>query len=159
MSDRSAGICAPLVATLELIATEHPELLPWQIDVVHHSPARWMVHQLAAAWGVRPLDLGPLAVKAARDLDRLEARRGGWRHACRIVHEPCLAALLDLAVERRERIDVVARRRRLESIARRLAKELEAERQRRWIQRFIGVAATESPQSTSEQGQPGRRTR
>lgn len=118
-----------------------------------------MLHRLAVAWGVRPAGLELVAVKAAQDLDRLEARRGGWRHACRIVHEPHLAALLDLAVERRERIDVVARRRRLESIARRLAKELEAERQRRWIQRFIGVAATESPQSTSDKGQPGRRTR
>lgn len=155
MSVRPPETSTPLIAALELTATEHPQLLPWLIDVVHSSPFRWMLHHLAVAWGVRPMDLGPVVAKAARDLDRLEARRGVWRHVRQVVHAPNLVSLHSVAVERRERVFADLRRRRLDSIARKVANDLEAERGRGWIERFIGVAASASPRSTSTKGALG----
>ncbi len=51
-------IIAPLVAALELSHREHPELLPWLIDVAQKSSAGRLV---AKAQGVRPMVLGPSA--------------------------------------------------------------------------------------------------
>ena len=142
MSEVSRGTTiAPFVGALELTASELPELLPWLIDVVQNSPARWMIHQLEETWGVRSVvDLGSGVLKAVRDLDRLEARPGHWRHARHIVHDPCLAALHDIAVKRHSRIDARARRNRLKAIVRRVAADLETERRCVRIQQFIGVA-------------------
>lgn len=118
---RSAGagsVPAPLVAILELVASEHPEVLDFQLETLLNSVMRSAVLQLAADLGVPLAKLGQTVYRASLDLDRLEKRRGVWRDPVRILESPNVAALLHVCAARAGRVQGVVRRRKLEMILR-----------------------------------------
>ena len=126
----------PLVAVLEMVATQRPDLLPWLVAVFERSPANFTLFQIADEWNLPLQELRSAAAKAADDLDRLEARAVVWIQP-RFLRKPHLGALFRFAVERCQRVGS-RRRQRLENIGRRLERQLELNRRRQWIETFIG---------------------
>lgn len=133
----------PLVALLELTASQRPEILSWLVTTAAHSPASYMLVQLAEEWGTAPGEVGRMATRATEQLNLLERSRR--MPETESPEEPDLAAMLYLAIERHERISSVRRKRQLKKIARRLAGVLEDAWQRRRIESFIGVAEGGKP--------------
>ncbi len=126
---------------LELVASERPDLLGPLIEALEHGPAAHGLTEVAEVWGIRPEDraddLGPVAVRASKHLDRLERRRTGWRHPGELVGSPNVAALASLADARRRRVDGIARARRLDIVRRKVERVAEIERQRRQLAAFL----------------------
>ncbi len=127
---------------LELVATERPELLGPLVKALEYSPARPGLVQVAEVWGVQPedlaADLGAVAARASRHLDRLERRRPGtWRHPAQVVDAPNVEALATVADARHGRAEGMARARRLDILRRKLRRAAEVERQRRELDAFL----------------------
>ncbi len=131
----------PLVALLEVTASERPDLLSSQLNVLETSPHCFGLLKLADLWGIEAKDLLRLVVKTALHLDRLEARNGPRLTTNYVLRQPHLLALYHLAVQRRDRVTggPVRRRRRLTEICQRLEAGLEAASERRRIEAFIGA--------------------
>ncbi|MCP3959941.1 MAG: hypothetical protein GY719_19015 [bacterium] len=127
-----------VVAILELIASEHPPLLDFQLDTLLHSTTRFVVHEFASAFVVPLKQVGQTIHKACLDLDTLERRRAGWRDPALILQTPNIVALLHVCRARAGRIADRYRRRKLEVIERRLRAAQELARSRAWIEEFIG---------------------
>ncbi len=131
-----------IAGLLELVASERPELLAPLVEALEHSPARPGLAEVAEVWGVRSEDraaeLGAVAMRAARHLDRLERRRPGtWRHPRQVVDSPKVQALVILADERHGRVEGIARTKRLNVLRRKLRRVAEVERQRRELDAFL----------------------
>ncbi len=127
---------------LELVATERPELLAPLVEALEYSPARPGLVQVAKVWGVRPedlaADLGAVAAKASKHLDRLEHRRPGtWRHPAQVVDSPNVEALATVADARHGRAEGIARAKRLNILRRKLGRAAEVERARRELGAFL----------------------
>ncbi len=127
---------------LELVASERPDLLGPLIEALEHGPAGHGLAEVAEVWGIRPEDraddLGPVAVRASRHLDRLERRRPGtWRHPNQVVDAPNVEALATVADARHGRADGIARGRRLDILRRKLQRVAAVERQRRELDAFL----------------------
>ncbi len=135
---------AEIAGLLEVIASERPDLLgPVVATLKLDSDSSGGLQELASSWEVRSptpasgrSELFEVALKAARDLDRLEKRRGGWRHPREVVEEPNLTVLYSFTLRRIERSRIV-RGRRLRVLASKLERAYEGERQRRMIEAFI----------------------
>ncbi len=127
-----------IAATLELTATERPELLDFQLEAFLNSPMRFAVLELANAFGVPREKLALTAYKACLDLDKLEKRRGVWRNPAQVLESPNVAALYQLCSARQGRVPGITRRRRLEAICQKLELAWELARDRAWIEAFIG---------------------
>ncbi len=133
---------AYIAGLLELVATERPDLLAPLVETLQNSPGRRGLAKVAEVWGIRPedraADLGAVAVRASRHLDRLERRRPGtWRHPDQVVDAPNVEALATVADARRERADGIARARRLDILRRKLRRVAAVERQRRELDAFL----------------------
>ncbi len=129
-----------LAAMLEILASQRPDLLQVYLDMACNSPARFAMLELAADCSLRDTkDLGQTVLKATADLDRLERRRGGWKHPRDVVHRPNVGGLLVFCHARLQNVTGIGRRRRLEFIARRLQRVHERERTMAWITDFIGT--------------------
>ncbi len=126
------------LATLELIASEQPGLLEFQVHVLCSSTMSFAVQKIAAELGVSPEQLGKAIGRACMDLDRLEKQRGRWRDPAKIVGATNLAALRYVCRTRLNRASKVVRRRRLASIERRVEAALSVARTRAWVDDFIG---------------------
>ena len=138
---------------IELIASHRPDLLPIYLDMASNSPARFAILELASDLGVRETaDLYQTALKIVADLDRLERRRGGWRHPRQVVPAPNVGGLLRFCRARIPNVTGISRRRRLEILARKLQRVHDREKTLAWITDFIGTpghvaeAATSSPE-------------
>ena len=132
------------IAILELTATEHPELLEFQIHVLGNSTMSFALEKLATAFDVSRRRIGSTVLKACKDLDRLEQRRGAWREPAKILDSPNLAALLSVGTARLGRLSR-ARRLRLERIMHKVERAYRLARSRAWIEAFIGPLPKKSP--------------
>ncbi len=143
-----------VAATLELIASERPDLLDFQLEAFLTSSVRLVVFDLATACQA-PLDeLGPVIGKACRDLDALEKARRIWHDPAQVVEEPNVAALLHVTSARTGRARVKAHLRKLEAIGEKLdrfRRQLEAaqkhDRSRSLVESFIGPPLPASEKS------------
>ena len=130
-----------VAAMIELIASHRPDLLPIYLDMASNSPARFAVLELASDFDVRETaDLHPVALKVVADLDRLERRRGGWRHPQQVVPTPNLGGLLHFCRARIQNVAGTSRRRKLEILARKLQRVHDREKTLAWITDFIGTS-------------------
>ena len=128
-----------LAAMIELLASQRPDLLPVYLDMAGNSPVRVAILELVSEFDVRePTGLCEAALKTRTDLDRLEKRRGGWRHPQQVVTQPHIGALLYFCRARIQRVSNNGRRRRLEVLARKLERVREREKTMAWINNFIG---------------------
>lgn len=134
-----------VTALLELTASQRPELLGLQLQTVSTSAMRSTLYELAHTFDVPPERVRATVAKACQDLDRLEGQRGkGWRDPKKVLEAPNVAALFHLCRARVGRISTGRRRRHLESIVRKLKLARDLDRNRAWIEDFIGL-----PQTTS----------
>ena len=141
MKNLPAPLPQRLVEMIELIASHRPDLLPPYIDMAANSPARFAIVNLVSDLDARePADLHRATLKIVSDLDRLERRRGGWRHPRQVVHRPNVGGLLSFCRARIENVSEASRRRRLEVLARKLERAYEREKTLAWITDFIGTA-------------------
>lgn len=130
-----------VVAMIELIASQRPDLLSIYLDLASNSPARYAVLELVEDFNVRETkDLHQAVIKAVADLDRLERRRGGWRHPEQVVSSPNVGGLLYLCRARIHSAMATGRRRRLEVLARKLQRAHDREKTHAWITDFIGIS-------------------
>ncbi|MEM7352470.1 MAG: hypothetical protein AAF657_16845 [Acidobacteriota bacterium] len=131
---------ATFVAMMELTARQRPDLLPAYIDMACNSPARFAVLELVSDLGAKePTDLSRISLKIVTDLDRLEKRRGGWRHPRQVLHKPNVGGLLDFCRARIQNVDESRRKRRLEVMSHKLERAWEREKTLTWITDFIGT--------------------
>ena len=128
-----------VVAILELIGSEHPQLLDFQLDTLIHSTTRFAVHELASAFAVRVPQVGQAIHRACLGLDTLERRRARWKDPALVLQSPNIVALLHVCRARAARVADRYRRRKLEIIERRLQAARELARSRKWIEEFIGA--------------------
>ena len=147
------GTMAPLreamAAMLELVASQRPDLLPAYLDMASNSPARFAVLELASDVDVRDAnDFYPTLLKIVADLDRLERRRGGWKHPRQVVRNPNVGGLLYFCRARIQNVAGIGRRRRLEVMARKLQRVYDREKTRAWITDFIGTSGRRASQGT-----------
>ena len=130
-----------VAALLELVASDRPDILGPLIEALEHGPASCGLAEVAEVWGIRPedraADLGTVAVRAAKHLDRLERRRAGWRHPGQVVDAPNCQALASFANARRVRVVGIARAGRLDILLRKVERVAEVERQRRELNAFL----------------------
>ncbi len=126
---------------LELVASDRPDLLGPLIEALEHGPAGRGVAEVAEFWGIRPEDraddLGPVAVRTAKHLSRLEKRRTGWRHPAQVLDAPNVPALASFADARRGRVVGIARARRLDILRRKVERVAKLEHQRRQLDAFL----------------------
>ncbi len=140
-----------VAAMMELMATHRPDLLPVYLDMATNSPARFAVLELASDFNVRETnELHQATLKIIGDLDRLERRRGGWRHPRQIVQNPNISGLLVFCRARIQNVNGLGRRRRLEVMARKLQRVHDREKTHAWITDFIGRSghAAHGPRAT-----------
>lgn len=148
-SKMSGGATAPLVALIELAASERPQLLDLQLDTVLNSPMRFAAHNLASDFGVPVDQIGVTISRACHHLDRLEKRRGHWRDPSAILESPNVAALLQVCEARLEHVSGKQRQRRLEAILRKLEQAHERARTRAWIEAFLDPPFVEKLEAAS----------
>ncbi len=127
---------------LELVASERPDLLGPLVEVLELGPAGRGLAEVSEVWGIRSedlaADLGPVAVRAAKHLDRLERRRPGtWRHPDQVVDAPNIEALATLADARHGRTEGIARARRLDILRQKLERVARAEQARHELDAFL----------------------
>ncbi len=126
---------------LELVASERPDLLSPLIEALEHSPGSRALVEVAEVWGIQPEnranDVGTVAARASKHLDRLERRRTGWRHPGQVVDSPNVSALASFANTRRGRVVGIARAKRLDIILRKVERAAEIEHQRRQLDAFL----------------------
>ncbi len=127
-------VIEPLVALLELTASYRPELLPWLLSFLPHSPAGYMLEQLAGEWEVRPGEVHRCVEVAARELDRLEMGGDGEPYRMPV---PDLAVLCHFAMKRCERVSGGHRRARLKSLVRQVGSALKVNRRRRKLRGYV----------------------
>jgi len=128
-----------LAAMIELMVSQRPDLLPAYLDMASNSPVRIAMLELATEFKLHePGELYEIALKTGADLDRLEKRRGGWRHPQQVVQQPHIGGLLYFCRARIQRVNSTGRRRRLEVLARKLERVREREKTMAWINNFIG---------------------
>ena len=125
-------------AVLELIATEQPGLLEFQLEALLNSAVRFAVSDLATAFDVPVNRLATVFYQASCDLDRLEQRRGAWRDPVKVLDSPNLAALAYLCRARYQRTRATPHRRKLAAMLRKLEAAQETARSKAWIEAFIG---------------------
>ncbi len=126
-----------VVAVLEAIASERPDLLRPLVSALEHSPAGGELVAIAKAWN-KPVDLlAEVAVTTSEHLERLERRRGVWRHPSQLVASPNVPALASFAQARRDRVPGLDRYRRLDMLALKLGRIAELEHERRAIEAFL----------------------
>ena len=109
------------IAALELTASEHCELLDFQVHVLLHSELRPAMQALAERFAVELRRVGVTVYQACLDLSRLERKRH-WGNPAEVVEAPNLAALHGVCLARLARIQAPARRRKLERIGRKIEK-------------------------------------
>ncbi len=143
-----------MAAMMELMATHRPDLLPVYLDMATNSPARFAVLELASDFNLREAnELHQATLKIISDLDRLERRRGGWRHPRQVVQDPNVSGLLHFCRARIQNVNGLGRRRRLEVMARKLQRVYDREKTHAWITDFIGTSGqTLTGQRPSESG-------
>ncbi|MEM7354026.1 MAG: hypothetical protein AAF657_24705 [Acidobacteriota bacterium] len=127
-----------IAALLELIGSQRPELLDFQIEAI---TSRWHglpLPELADAFGTHPNQLSRTVLEACQDLDRLEKTKEAWQDPAVLLERPNLAALQLLCQARLGRVPKISHRRRLAAIRRRLTKAQELARVRGLIEDFIG---------------------
>ena len=149
MTGKVAPVRDAVAAMLELVTSQRPDLLPAYLDMASNSPARFAVLELASELGIRDADdFYPTLLKIVADLDRLERRRGGWKHPRQIVQNPNIAGLLYFCRARISNVSGIGRRRRLEVMARKLQRVHDREKTRAWITDFIGTSGRPASQGT-----------
>ncbi len=136
-----------IAATLELFASERPELLGFQLEVLLSSSMQRVAENFAADCGAPLRDLDPVIQRASLDLDNLERRRGAWRDPAEILESPNAAALVQLCRARQGRVQGSQRRLKLQHIHRKLEEAREHANRRKWIEGFIGPRAPAKPTS------------
>ena len=132
------SVTAAVTGSLELIATEQPQLLEFQLEMLLNSPARDIVLGLAKDLAVPYDRLGVVLIKACKDLGRLEKQQTTWRDPAKCLQSPNVAALLLICHARKVRVVPLGRLSRLKAIGRRLERAYEVARCRAWIEDFIG---------------------
>ncbi len=95
--------------------------------------------KLESDWGADG-QAATVAIKAARDLSRIERRRS-WKNLDKIIDEPCVPALLLFALRRSERVPSPARSRRLTIAAHKLQRIYAAERRVRQFKSFMAESS------------------
>ena len=133
-----------VAASLELTASEQPELLEFFADVLVNSTMRFAVRELATELDVPPEEIGQAFGRACRDLDVLERSRKAMWQPAELLEDPNLPALLHACKARMKRVAPAARRLRLERIRRRLQSAYGLLRTRVWIEAFIGPPAAQA---------------
>jgi hypothetical protein len=128
---------AEVVRVLEVIASEQPDLIGPLVEALEFSPARRGLAALAEAWEEQIADLGDLAIRTARHLDRLEKRSGAWRHPDQVVEAPHVPALASFVVARCDRVTPEPRSRRLNVLAIKLQRIATLEQERRKLEAFL----------------------
>ncbi len=136
-------------AVLELAASEHPELLEFQVHVLANGTMSFALDKLASSLDVPRRQLAPTVLRACKDLDRLERRKGTWREPAKILDEPNLAALFYVGSARLERVSIPPRRQRLERVVRKVERAYGLARSRAWIEAFIGPLPQKQPSTES----------
>ncbi len=126
-----------VASLLEIVASERPELLVPLCETLRSGPAFQIVLDLARDWHVEPAELAAVASRAARQLGRLEMRRGQWRHPSLVVDSPNVRALSHFAYARRGRVSGRVRSRRLNVLAIKLRRIAETEHHRRQLDSFL----------------------
>lgn len=127
-----------VVAVLEVLASERPELLAFELEALLNSPFRFAVQELHGALGVRLEELALVLYAASADLGKLEQLRRAWRDPRKVLSSPNVPCLLILCRARLGRIRGVRRRHKLEVVLRKLGAAHEHARSRAWIEDFIG---------------------
>ncbi len=126
------------LAVLEIVASEQPQLIEFQVQALLDSPLSFALRELAATFGVAPRDVGEPVVRACAHLDRLERYRRTWRDPAEVVDSPNLAALVSVCRARIRRASQPKRRQKLERILRRVEPAQGLARTRAWIDNFLG---------------------
>ncbi len=127
-----------VVAVLELTASEHAELLDFQVDVLVSSRMGFALHELANVFGVPVQRVGVTVYQACLDLDKLERKRA-WRDPSEVVDSPNVAALYHVCRARVGRVQGLTRRRRLEGKLRKLDKAYDWARSKAMVEAFVGL--------------------
>ena len=133
---REGGIKGQIVAILEVIATELPDLLVCQLETLRLGAVSWCVDELAADWRVRPDQLRATVAASVAAVEKLRRHRG-WQDPAAVVDRPNLAACLAMAEARAARTASRAQQGQLNATCRRLAACLETERWRSRILAFL----------------------
>ena len=141
----TSGIKGRVAAILEVIATESPDLLAYQLEILRQGPVRWCTDELASDWRVRPDQLCATLATGVVTVESLRRRRG-WRDPAAVVDRPNLSACLAMAEARAARTASKTQRGQLDATCRRLATCLDTERWRDRILAFLdepGPAASD----------------
>jgi hypothetical protein len=141
---------AASTAVLELVASEQPRLLAFQVHVLRNSPMSFAVEQLATAFAVPADKLGEAILRACKHLDRMETHRGAWRSPSSVVKEPNLAALHHVCAARLARTTNAKHRQRLLVIQRRIVAAYEQARTRAWLEDFLGPLPVKKQEGPSD---------
>ena len=131
------------VGLLEVIASEHPDLLELLTHVLSSGPMSFAVRELAANLDMSPDELGRALWRACADLDRLEKYRARWQTPAQVIGPSNLAVLRYVCHARLNRVQTLSRRRRLEMIRKRVEQAYAFARSRAWIESFIGPSPAE----------------
>ncbi len=143
MTDAEVSDAKTLTAVLELVASEQGDCMSWLLKVLKHSTTGFALADLHRKWQSEEIEeLATVAVKAARDLDRLESCRRFWRHPRQMIDDPHIAALYSFALRRRSRVTGISRGRRLDMIGRRLKVLSDREHRRRELKAFLREPVT-----------------
>ena len=136
----------PVVAALELAASEHEELLDFHVHVLLHSSMRFAMVDLALLLDVELKRVGVTVYQACLDLDKLERKRA-WREARDLIEDPNVVALYQVCLARAQRVQGITRRRRLEAVSRKLSTTYEYARTWARIQAFLGSGGARSEEA------------
>ena len=139
-------LATAVAASLELFASERPQQLEFQLEVLLSSSIQRVVESLATGCDTTPEKLGLVIFEASRHLDKLEALRGAWRDPAQVLDAPNVPALAAVCRARLGRVHEVPRLRKLDAIRRKLEAALEHARQRRWIESFLGPPPPAPPE-------------
>ena len=132
----AGGFKSRVVAILEVIATEAPELLAYQIEICRQGPVVWAIEELAMDWRIRPDQMCATVAASVAAVEKLRRRRS-WRDPAAVVDRPNLATCRAMAQARAARTNSRAQRGQLEATCRRLAACLETQRRRDWLLAFL----------------------
>ncbi len=131
-----------VLAVLETLASEHPEIVPSVVATLASSPARSALLELAPLFRARgPAEIAAAAVATARQLDRLEIRPR-WKAPGDVLGDAAASAIvLDAFARRRAdrwcRVRGTIRPPLLARVDRRLRKAADLERARALIAGFL----------------------
>ncbi len=142
----------PLAGLLELTASERPGLLDVLIWALEDGPVRLTLRGLLADWEIEVKDLPVVAVRTARELQRLEGRKRLVLDSPYFARQRHLSMLAGFAAARCARVFAPpSRRSRLARVHRGLEAGLEEARERRRIEALIGIASDPAPAASDPQ--------